>query len=108
MSDCRLKIGPTYSDSKGKGKLSKGKVGRRSKLEDAAYASARVISSGAFKRAGVKVPDARGGDTSQARTPRASASNAKANTKAKAAANDTKPVTIKAKSGEEMVRYALV
>jgi hypothetical protein len=97
-----------YGGANGTGKLPKTLKGRRTAIEEAAYGSARVQVSAIMKEAGVTVPEARGGNTSNSRKPRAGAGNAKAKGKAKSAANDTKPVTIKAKTGEEFVRYALI
>lgn len=73
----------------GKGKLRTGMKGRRTKQEEEAYASARVLVSGVFRDAGVKVPETRGGDTSQTRKGAAARKGAKVTAKA---ANDSKPV----------------
>lgn len=106
-SHCRDRIA-NYQGATGKGKLRNGQKGRRTQTEEDAYASARVLSSRLFADAGVKVPEARGGDRSKTGT---KAGNKGANTtpKAKAkAANDSKPAIRKFTSAERMVEYALI
>jgi hypothetical protein len=60
-----------YQGHGGTAKLRKGMKGRRSQAQELAYGSARVIFSGICKLAGVKSPEARGGDTTSSRKPRA-------------------------------------
>jgi hypothetical protein len=59
-----------YQGHGGSGKLRDGMKGRRSKDEEDAYGSARVLSSAIFKEANVRNPEARGGDTSKTRNAR--------------------------------------
>lgn len=107
MLHCRERL-TKYQGFTGKAKLREGQLGRRTKGEEEAYASARVQVSGVMRDAGITVPEARGGDTSGTRTPSAGKASAKAKAKAKATASETKPVTIKAKTAEQFVHYALV
>jgi hypothetical protein len=100
MEHCRVRL-TQYAGFGGKQKLAKGQLGRRTKEEEAAYASARVRSSAIFKEAGVTVADKRGGDTSKSRKPRAASNKASA----KAAVSD-KPAVRSYKGKDELVRYA--
>ena len=102
MSDCRTKL-TLYQGFGGQAKLRAGMKGRRTKVEEEAYGSARVQVTNIMRDAGVNVPEARGGNTSATRKPQASKANAKAKP-----SNERGPVTIKAKTAEEFVHYALV
>lgn len=105
-SHCRDRIA-NYQGATGKGKLRNGQKGRRTQTEEDAYASARVLSSRLFGDAGVKVPEARGGDRSK--TGKAGAAKGTNSPSAKAkAANDSKPAIRKFTSPERMVEYALI
>ena len=97
MSHCRERI-TLYQGHGGTGKLRAGMKGRRTKVEEDAYLSARVQSSSAFKDAGVAVAEKRGGDSSKTRQPRPSAAK-------KVAANSNKPVIQRFKSAGEVVAY---
>lgn len=77
MGDCRIKL-TKYQGFGGKQKLRKGMAGRRTKQEEEAYASARVLISGIMKDAGVTVPG-KSGTNSKGRKP--NAGKAKAETK---------------------------
>lgn len=105
-SHCRDRI-VNYQGATGKGKLRQGQKGRRTQGEEDAYASARVLSSRLFADAGVKVPEARGGDRSKTGTKAATKGTNSPATKAKAA-NDAKPAIRKFTSAERMVEYALI
>lgn len=82
---CRVRL-TKYQGHGGKQKLRKGMLGRRTKAEEDAYASARVQWSKLCSDAGVKLPT-KSGSNSSGRKPRPSA-NAKP-------ANDTRPVARK-------------
>jgi hypothetical protein len=84
MGDCRIKL-TKYQGFGGKQKLRKGMAGRRTKAEEEAYASARVLISGIMKDAGVTVPG-KSGSNSKGRKP--NAGKTKAETKP---TNDNKP-----------------
>jgi hypothetical protein len=84
----------------GKQKLRKGMLGRRTKLQEDAYASARVQWSTIAKDAGVTLP-AKSGSNSSGRKPQPAK-----NATAKQAANDSKPVVRTYKSKDELVKYA--
>lgn len=105
IEHCRSRL-TDYAGFGGKGKLKTGQKGRRTKAEEDAYASARVLVSGVFKDAGVTVPETRGGDTSGTRG---------ANTKPKAktvkaakAANDAQPVVKRYKDKPALIQYAAI
>jgi hypothetical protein len=83
----------------GVGELKKGQTGRRTTLEEKAYASARVLCTLAFREAGVTVP---GGGAAKSRTPKPAA---KATAK-KAAANNNRPAAApKCKDGPAFAQY---
>jgi len=84
FADCEAKI-TLYQGHGGAGKLRKGMKGRRTKVEEEAYGSARVLISKLMSDAGVKVPETRGGNTANTRNKKG------ANNKRKASA-ETKPV----------------
>lgn len=107
MSHCRDRL-TNYGGFGGTAKLRKGLKGRRTKDEEQAYSSARVQVTGIMKDAGVNVPETRGGNTANTRKPNAGKGAAKSKANAKAAANDSRPVTIKAKTAEQFVQYALI
>lgn len=86
MEHCRERL-TFYAGFGGKGKLKAGQRGRRTKVEEDAYASARVTVSGIMRDAGVTVPESRGGDRSKTRAPGRQAAKA-----APKAANDSKPI----------------
>jgi hypothetical protein len=67
-----------YQGHGGTGKLREGMKGRRTKEEELAYGSARVLSSAIFKEAGVANPERRGGDTSKTRNARPTKGKAEA------------------------------
>lgn len=94
MADCRKKV-TDYQGHGGTAKLRPGSLGRRSKLEEDAYASARVLVSGVMKDSRVTVP-VKSGTGSSGRKPQPS--------KAKAA-NDTKPVVRKYADKAALVAY---
>lgn len=100
MEHCRTRI-VSCAGYGGKQKLRKGQIGRRTKAEEEAYASARVTVSGIMKDAGVTVPEARGGDTSKTRKPRPAAKAT-----AKQAANDSKPSVRKYADKAALISYA--
>lgn len=102
IEHCRSRL-TEYAGHGGKGKLKAGQKGRRTKVEEDAYASARVLVSGVFKDAGVTVPETRGGDTSKTR-----GANTKPKAKAAApkAANDSKPVIRRFKDKPGLIEYA--
>lgn len=85
---CRIRL-TKYQAHGGKGKLKPKMLGRRTKVEEEAYASARVQWSKLCSDAGVKLPT-KSGSNSTGRKPRP-ASKATA----KKAANDTRPVSRK-------------
>jgi hypothetical protein len=99
MDHCRDRL-LNYQGFGGKAKLRQGQKGRRTKDEELAYLSARVSVSGVMKDAGVRVPEARGGDTSKTRKPRP-ASKA---TAAKAA-EPTRKANPKFKTKGELIAY---
>lgn len=101
MEHCRDRL-TNYQGFGGKQKLRKGMKGRRTKAEEEAYGSARVLVSGIMKEAGVRVPESRGGDTSKTRSARPAA---KATSKQAQAANDTKPAVHRFGSKEKVVAY---
>jgi len=68
----------TKAKHAGTGDLKKGQTGRRTELEEAAYASARVIKSALLKDAGVTSPIASGSDSSKTRAPNRKAAKGKA------------------------------
>lgn len=83
----------------GVGDLKKGQTGRRTQLEEKAYASARVLATIAFKEAGVAVP---GGGDAKKRTPKPS----KANVAKKAGSSNTKaPAAPKCKDAGGFAQY---
>lgn len=93
-----------YAGHGGTGKLREGQKGRRNAVEERAYGSARVLTSGIFKEAGVSVAEKRGGDTSKTRTARP--------TKGKADAKAAKPTFPNPKLktdvavNDQLLRYA--
>lgn len=99
MEHCRDRLA-NYQGFGGKAKLRQGMKGRRTKDEELAYGSARVSVSAILKDAGVRVPEARGGDTSKTRTPRP-ASKATA----KAASEPTRKVTPRFKDKPALIAY---
>lgn len=103
IEHCRSRL-TEYAGHGGKGKLKAGQKGRRTKMEEDAYASARVLVSGVFKDAGVAVPEARGGDTSKTR-----GANTKPKAKATAkTANPDKPVIRRLKDKPALIQYAQI
>lgn len=90
MDACRDLI-LNYQGHGGTTKLRSGSKGRRNALQEAAYGSARALVSGIMKDAGVTVPEARGGKTSDTRKPNAGKVAASAK---KVAANDVKPADL--------------
>lgn len=104
VNHCRERL-THYQGHGGKAKLRTGMKGRRTKAEELAYGSVRVQLSALNKAAGVANPESRGGDTSKTR---ASNGVKKGQGKKKAAANtNTRPVSPKCKTAEQMVAYAL-
>lgn len=89
-----------YQGHGGKAKLRKGMKGRRTKEQELAYGAARVAWTGVCKLAGIKVPDARGGNTSATRR-KANAGKVKP----KAAANSNKPASPKCRDRAALIRY---
>lgn len=81
----------------GTGDLKKGQTGRRSELEEKAYASARVLCTLAFREAGVTVP---GGGEVKKRQPKASKANV-----AKASKSTKAPAAPKCKDGPAFAQY---
>lgn len=106
MEHCRDRLA-NFAGFGGTGKLKNGQKGRRTKVEEDAYGSARVLVSSIFKDAGVKVPEARGGDTSATRSP-GGAAKGKAPGKAEAPAKAEKPTTPRCKDKGELVAYLLL
>lgn len=86
---CRIRL-TKYQAHGGKGKLKPKMLGRRTKVEEEAYASARVQWSKLCSDAGVKLPT-KSGSNSTGRKP----NPARKATNAKKAANDTRPVSRK-------------
>lgn len=82
----------------GTGDLKKGQTGRRTQLEEKAYASARVLATIAFKEAGVAVP---GGGDAKKRTPKPS----KANVAKKAGKSAKAPAAPKCKDAGGFAQY---
>lgn len=102
MEHCRSRL-TKYAKFGGTAALKKGQAGRRTKADEDAYASARVLISGLMKDAGVTVPDPRGGDTSKTRN----AQTPKGATKTAAkAANDAKPAIQRFKAPADVLAYA--
>jgi hypothetical protein len=101
MSHCRDRLA-NYGGFGGTGKLRADQKGRRTKVEEEAYASARVSVSGIMRDAGVRVPETRGGDTSKTRAARPAAKAVKG---AKVAANDTRPATPRFTDEAALVQY---
>lgn len=102
MEHCRDRLA-NYAGFGGSGKLKAGQKGRRTKQEEEAYASARVLVSGIMRDAGVTVPEARGGNTSATRKP-----GGKTNVTAKASAKpvaDTKPAIRRYKDKPALIEY---
>lgn len=104
IEHCRSRL-TEYAGFGGTAKLKAGQKGRRTKAEEDAYGSARVLVSGVFKDAGVIVPETRGGDTSKTR-----GANTKPKAKAaKQAANENeKPIVRRYKGKAELIQYATV
>jgi hypothetical protein len=102
MEHCRDRL-ENYQGFGGTAKLRSNMKGRRTKAEEEAYGSARVLVSGIMKEAGVRIPETRGGDTSATRKPRPAAKAT-----AKKAANDSKPIVRTFKDREAFVNYALI
>jgi hypothetical protein len=93
-----------YQGHGGKAKLRTGMMGRRTKEQELAYAAARVAWTGICKLAGVKTPDARGGDTSGTRQ---RAPNRKG-AKTKGKAGNVVALSPKVKNADDAVRYVRV
>lgn len=100
IEHCRSRL-VEYAGFGGSAKLKAGQKGRRTKLEEDGYGSARVLVSSVMKDAGVKVPEARGGDTSKTR-----GANVKPKAAASKPANDAKPAVRRYKSKEQLIEYA--
>lgn len=96
---CRTRL-TKYQAHGGKGKLKPKMVGRRSKAEEDAYASARVQWSKLCSDAGVKLPT-KSGSNSTGRKPRPAAKAT-----AKQAANDSKPTIRRYKDKAALISYA--
>lgn len=103
MEHCRDRLA-NYAGFGGSGKLKAGQKGRRTKQEEEAYASARVLVSGIMKDAGVTVPEARGGNTAATRKP-GGKTNVTAKAKAAAPAADAKPAVRRYKDKPALVEY---
>lgn len=103
MEHCRDRLA-NYAGFGGSGKLKAGQAGRRTKQEEEAYASARVLVSGIMRDAGVAVPEARGGNTSATRKP-GGKTNVSAKASKTAVAAETKPAVRRYKTREEVVGY---
>lgn len=100
MEHCRDRLA-NYAGFGGTAKLKAGQKGRRSKVEEDAYASARVLVSGIMKEAGVTVPEARGGNTAATRKP-----GGKTAVKASAkAVVETKPTVRRYKDKPALLTY---
>lgn len=104
MEHCRDRLA-NYAGFGGTGKLKAGQKGRRTKQEEDAYASARVLVSGIMKEAGVAVPEARGGNTSATRKPGGKTNVTAKASKAANAAAETKPAIRRYPSREKLVEY---
>ena len=102
MEHCRDRLA-NYAGFGGSGKLKAGQKGRRTKQEEEAYASARVLVSGIMKDAGVTVPEARGGNTSATRKP-GGKTNVTAKAKAQPAA-DAKSAVRRYKDKPALIAY---
>lgn len=102
MGHCRDRLA-NYGGFGGTAKLRAGQKGRRTKIEEDAYGSARVSCSSIFKDAGVTLPESRGGDTSKTRAARPAAKAT-----AKVAANDGKPVVRSFKDKAALIGYARI
>jgi hypothetical protein len=102
MEHCRSRL-TEYQGFGGSAKLRAGSKGRRTKEEEEAYGSARVLVSAIMKEAGVKVPEARGGDTSKTRAARPAAKASKG--KAGNAGNDNRPTVRTIKSPDALIEY---
>lgn len=104
IAHCRTRLS-SYAGFGGKGKVKTGQLGRRTKEEEEAYASARVLVSGVFRDAGVKIPETRGGDTSKTRGARAGQVKkaAKSNVVDIASA---KPAVRRYKTAPQLIEYA--
>lgn len=98
---CRVRL-TQYQGFGGKAKLRKDMLGRRTKVEEEAYLSARVQWSGLAKDAGVTLPT-KSGSNSTGRKPRPAS-----NKTAKVAANDTKPVIRKYRDKAALIAYLQV
>lgn len=103
MDHCRDRLA-NYAGFGGSGKLKSGQKGRRTKQEEDAYASARVLVSGIMKEAGVTVPETRGGNTAATRKP-GGKTNVTAKGKTAAPAAEAKPAVRRYKTREEVVGY---
>ncbi len=101
MDYCRDRL-DNYQGFGGKAKLRTGMKGRRTKPEEEAYGSARVLVSGIFRDAGVKVPETRGGNTAGSRN----GANARKGAKAPAkTANDTRPVVRRFAGKPQLIQH---
>jgi hypothetical protein len=97
VDHCRDRI-TFYQGHGGTAPLRSGMKGRRSKVEELAYGSARVQMSTLNAKAGVSNPETRGGDTSKTRSARTTKANAKK-------VDATKAKTPKLASREEAIKY---
>lgn len=103
MDHCRSRL-TEYAGFGGTGKLPGAMKGRRTKDEEAAYGSARVLTSGIMKEANVTVPEARGGDTSKTRAPGGKVAAGKAKPGAKAS-TDSKPAVRRFKDKAPLIAH---
>lgn len=101
MDHCRDRLA-NFAGFGGTGKLKTGQKGRRTKAEENAYGSARVLVSGIMREAGITVPEARGGNTSATRKP-----GGKTNVTAtkKTAATDAKPSIRRYRDKPQLIAY---
>ncbi len=105
MEHCRDRLA-NYAGFYGTGKLKSGQKGRRTKAEEDAYGSARVLVSSIMKDAGVTVPN--GGaakDTSQTRKPGGKTNVTAKASKAAAAVADSKPAIRRYKDKPALLEY---
>lgn len=103
MEHCRERL-TSYAGFGGTAKLKAGQKGRRTKAEEDAYSSARVLVSGVMKEAGVAVPEARGGNTSATRKP-GGKTNVSASKGAAKAATEAKPSIRRYKDKPALIEY---
>lgn len=104
IAHCRDRI-LNYQGAGGTGKLRAGQKGRRTKTEEDAYTSARVLKARIMRDADVKTPAGKSGGTNKGKTKGTNKPKAKPT---KAAANDAKPAIRKMPNSAAVVDYAKI